>query len=53
MENKIRKKTLYYCLFGKVMCAKIESKFEGQVTYLEYTMKSYSTPLSPYTYAFY
>ena len=45
-ENKIRKKTLNVTHNRKIKSVKTESRFEGQVTYWEGTMKIHSTPLS-------
>ena len=46
-ENKIRKKTLNVTHNRKSKSVKTESRFKGQVTYWEGTMKIHSTPLIP------
>ena len=44
--KKIKKKTLNVTHNRKSKSVKTESRFEGQVTYWEGTMKIHSTPLS-------
>ena len=49
-EDKIRKKTPCDSFFEKDMSAKIESRFEDQVTHWECTVVSHNIPPISYTY---